>query len=74
MATVTMESIMAAIMQQNARFDKIEQVFEPIASRLDKIEHVQAIFQQVVEQKFEKQEEANARKMAEIEARFNGLT
>ena len=73
MATVTMENLMAAIMQQNSRFDKIEKVFEPIANRLDKMEQTQILFQQVVEQKFDKQEETNMRKMAEIEARINGL-
>ena len=64
---------MAAILQQNSRFDKIERVFEPIVTRLDKIEQTQTLFQQIVEQKFKKQEEANMRNMAEIEARFNGL-
>ena len=73
MATVTMESILAAIMQQNDRFDKVEKVFEPIIGRMDKLEQAQAFLQHAVEHKFETYEETSARRLAEVEARINDI-
>ena len=73
MATVTMESILAAIIQPNDRFDKVEKVFEPIIGRMDKLEQAQAFMQHAVEQTFETYEEATARRLAEVEARINDI-
>ena len=73
MATVTMESILAAIMQQNDRFDKVEKVFEPIIGRMGKLEQAHAFLQHAVEQTFETYEETSARRLAEVEARINDI-